>query len=109
FYGFFYILMSNLIGNLAVRKAMQRVGIVGAGFKQGIAAMGLFVVLQISKHVAFDSLGGVFGAALAFLSGPINASLLLFLLPLCERLFMVTTDLRLLELGNLNLPVIRDM
>ena len=108
-YGFFYVLMSNLIGNLAVRNAMQRVGIVGAGFKQGVAAVGLFVVLQMSRQLPFDLSSGSFGAALAFLSGPINASLLLFILPLCERLFMVTTDLRLLELGNLNLPVIRDM
>jgi cyclic-di-AMP phosphodiesterase PgpH len=50
-----------------------------------------------------------YGAALAFLGGPINASLLVFLLPVCERLFNVTTDIRLLELSNLNLPVVREL
>jgi hypothetical protein len=43
------------------------------------------------------------------LSGPINASLLVFALPLCERLFLVTTEIRLSELGNLNLPLIREL
>lgn len=109
FYGFFYILMTNLIGNLAVRKAVQRVGIVNAGFKLGLASVGLFVVLQISKQAPFDLSIGLFGAALSFLSGPLNTGLLIFLLPIFERLFMVTTDIRLLELGNLNLPVIREL
>lgn len=109
FYGFIYILMSNVVGNLAVRKAMQRVGIVNAGFKLGLAAVGLFVVLQISKQAPFDVSIALFGAALSFISGPLNTGLLIFLLPLFERLFMVTTDIRLLELGNLNLPVIREL
>ena len=109
FYGFLYILMSNVVGNLSVRKAVQRVGIISAGFKLGIAAIGLFVVLQVSKQAPFDPSMGWFGAALSFLSGPLNTGLLIFLLPIFERLFMVTTDIRLLELGNLNLPVIREL
>ncbi len=109
FYGFFYILMSNLIGSLAVRKAIQRVGIVGAGFKVGLAATSLFLVLQISRQVPIDLLSAGFGAALAFVSGPLSTGLLVFALPIYERLFMVTTDLRLLELGNLNLPLIRHL
>jgi len=56
-----------------------------------------------------DWINGVFGASLAFLSGLFNAVFLLFTLPLCERLFMVTTEIRLSELGNLNLPVIREL
>jgi putative nucleotidyltransferase with HDIG domain len=109
FYGFLYILMSNVVGNLSVRKAVQRVGIISAGFKLGIAAIGLFIVLQVSKQAPFDPSMGWFGAALSFLSGPLNTGLLIFLLPIFERLFMVTTDIRLLELGNLNLPVIREL
>jgi putative nucleotidyltransferase with HDIG domain len=66
-------------------------------------------VLQVSKQAPFDPSMGWFGAALSFLSGPLNTGLLIFLLPIFERLFMVTTDIRLLELGNLNLPVIREL
>jgi putative nucleotidyltransferase with HDIG domain len=50
-----------------------------------------------------------FGASLAFLSGLVNAVVLVFTLPLCEHLFMVTTEIRLSELGNLNLAPIREL
>ena len=108
-YGFFYVLMSNLIGILTIRSAVQRVGFVGAGFKLGSAAIGLFVILQYVKLAPFDFAAGLLGATLALLSGPINTGLLVFLLPLFERLFMVTTVMRLQELGNINLPLIREL
>ena len=108
-YGFFYVLMCNLIGILTIRSAVQRVGFVGAGFKLGSAAIGLFVVLQYAKLAPFDLGVGFLGATLALLSGPITTGLLVFLLPLFERLFMVTTVMRLQELGNINLPLIREL
>ena len=108
-YGFFYVLMSHLIGILTIRSAVQRVGFVGAGFKLGSAAIGLFVVLQYAKLAPFDLGVGFLGSTLALLSGPITTGLLVFLLPLFERLFMVTTVMRLQELGNINLPLIREL
>ena len=108
-YGFFYVLMCHLIGILTIRSAVQRVGFVGAGFKLGSAAIGLFVVLQYAKLAPFDLGAGLLGATLALLSGPITTGLLVFLLPLFERLFMVTTVMRLQELGNINLPLIREL
>ena len=108
-HGFFYVLMSNLIGILTIRSAVQRVGLVGAGFKLGSAAIGLFVVLQYAKLAPLDLGTGLLGATLALLSGPITTGLLVFLLPLIERFFMVTTVLRLQELGNINLPLIREL
>ncbi len=108
-YGLFYILMTNLLGILAVARAAQRVGIVVAGFKLGLAAIGLFILVQMSQQVPFNWSAGTFGALLAFLSGPINAGLLVFALPLCERLFSVTTEIRLSELGNVNLPLLREL
>jgi putative nucleotidyltransferase with HDIG domain len=109
FSGIFYILISSLVGILTVRNAGQRVGIVGSGFKLGVVAMGLFLVLQFSESVPMDFQSAVFGAALAFLSGPINATLLVFALPIIERLFLLTTEIRLSELGNHNLPLIREL
>ena len=108
-YGFFYVLMCHLIGILTIRSAVQRVGFVGAGFKLGSAAIGLFVVLQYAKLAPFDLGVGILGATLALLSGPITTGLLVFLLPLFERFFMVTTIMRLQELGNINLPLIREL
>jgi len=109
FYGLLYILMLNLVGILAVRKVTQRIGVISSGFKLGLAAAGLFIALQIAKQAPLDVLNIGLGVALSFLSGLINAGILTFLLPLSERLFKVTTEIRLSELGNLNNPLIRDL
>ena len=108
-YGFFYILITNLTGIVFMRNVFQRIGIIGAGFKLGLSAAVLFFILQVTAQTPMDVSGGIFGAALAFLSGLFNSLLLVFMLPLCERIFLVTTEMRLSELGNLNLPVIREL
>lgn len=109
FQDFLYIIAVNLIGILVVQTARQRMGVVNAGFKLSAAAIGLFIAVQLTKRSPFESDTGAFGAAMGFLSGPITASLLTFALPLCERLFLVTTEIRLSELGNLNLPLLREL
>lgn len=108
-YGFFYILITNLTGIVFMRNVFQRIGIIGAGFKLGLSAAALFFILQATAQTPVDMSGGMFGAALAFLSGLFNSLLLVFMLPLCERIFLVTTEMRLSELGNLNLPLIREL
>jgi cyclic-di-AMP phosphodiesterase PgpH len=109
FHDFLFIVAVNLIGILVVHSARQRMAIVGAGFKLSAAATGLFMAVQLAKRIPFDIGTGMFGAAMAFISGPITASLLTFALPLCERLFLVTTEIKLSELGNLNLPLLREL
>jgi len=108
-HGYLYILMANLAGILFIRKTTQRIGMIAAGFKVGLSATVLFLILKVVEQAPLDWTNGSFGAFLAFLSGPVNAIFLVFTLPLCERLFMVTTEIRLSELGNLNLPLIRDL
>jgi len=108
-YGFFYILITNLTGIIFMRKATQRIGLIGAGFKLGLSAALLFVILQATGQAPPDWISGSFGAALALLSGLVNALFVAFTLPLFERIFMVTTEVRLSELGNLNLPLVREM
>jgi membrane-associated HD superfamily phosphohydrolase len=108
-HGYLYILMANLAGILFIRKTTQRIGMIAAGFKVGLSATVLFLILKVVEQAPLDWTNGSFGACLAFLSGPVNAIFLVFTLPLCERLFMVTTEIRLSELGNLNLPLIRDL
>lgn len=108
-YGFFYILLTNLAGIIFTKKATQRIGIIGAGGKIGLSAAVLFLILRTIGPVPPDLTSGGFGAALAFLSGPLNAIFLVFTLPLFERIFMVATEMRLEELGNLNLKLIREL
>lgn len=108
-YGFSYLLFVNLTGILLIRRAAQHIGIVAAGFKLGLAAAVAFLLLQLAQQASLEPLRIGVGAGLALLSGLLNALFLLFLLPLCERLFQVTTEFRLAELGNLNLPLVQEM
>ena len=54
-YGFFYILITNLTGIIFMRKATQRIGIIGAGFKLGLSAAVLFFILQTDRTGAAGS------------------------------------------------------
>lgn len=109
FHDYPYILISSLIGIIFIRHVSQRIGIIVAGFKLSLAAIVLFSLLQISRPEPLDLMSLSFGTVLAFLSGPINAIFITFTLPLFERLFMVTTEIRLSELGNMNHPLIREI
>ena len=107
--GSFYILITNLIGIIVIRNATQRIGIIAAGSELGLAAAAVCYILRVAGPAPMNLLNDGFGAGLAFLSGLINAIFLIFTLPLCERIFMVTTDTRLSELGNMNLALLRDL
>jgi putative nucleotidyltransferase with HDIG domain len=109
FQDFLFVIAISLMGILSVHNARHRMAIVGAGFKISAAAAVLFVAAQLARRAPLDFSTGSFGIAMAVLSGPITASLLSFTLPLCERLFLVTTEIRLSELGNLNLPLLREL
>jgi cyclic-di-AMP phosphodiesterase PgpH len=109
FYGLIYIVMAGLLGVLSVRNVTERLGIIEAGFKTGLAAAAVFIVLQFAGSSSPDLRNWAMGVFFAFLSGSLNAGLLAFTLPLLEHLFRVTTEIRLSELGNVNFPTIRQL
>ncbi len=108
-YGFFYILITNMLGIVFLRNAAQRIRLIAAGFYLGLSAAVLYLFLQVAGRATLDVTSGGFGAALAFLSGLLNVVFLISTVPLYERIFMVTTEIRLAELGSLNLPLIRNL
>jgi len=87
------------------RAALLRAGLVvgGAGAMSALALEGL--------KPSVESLApGLYGAGLSFVGGAIGVGLLIsFSLPLLERLFNVLTDIRLLELSNVNNPLLTDL
>ncbi len=70
-----------------------------------------YVVSIFSLQVGSpEGLGSMFDAgARAVGSGVASIALCLFLLPLCEAMFGITTDLTLLELSDLNHPLLKRM
>jgi putative nucleotidyltransferase with HDIG domain len=111
FYGDVYIAAYALLGNLSgvysVRHYKDRAAILRAGLVIGCAsAAGIFGIdflRQERLSMAVTPLRLGFG----FVSGALASALASMLLPALEALFKITTDIRLLELSNLNAPILR--
>ena len=103
----FYALASGLAGVLAAQQFKERAVLTRVGVAVGGVNAGVALVLELYKGWP-GALGVVaLSIGLAFVGGPISAGIATFLLPLFEKIFGVTTDIRLLELSNQNLPLLR--
>lgn len=102
-----YSIFGGLTAVFGIRKYKERTAILKLGLNIGIVnamtAFGLFLVQAQHDQVyvlMVRSIGGLFGGLFACML----ASLLL---PALETIFHITTDLRLLELANLQNPLLR--
>jgi len=107
----FEIFLVSIVGGIAaictISRARHRSEIIKSGFFVGIlnfvtiCAIGIISNLDIGVYLK----EGVWGIA-----GGITASAItMLLLPFFEILFKITTDIRLLELSDLNHPLLREM
>ncbi len=96
------------VGGYAVQGIRRRIHFFRAGLitglAQGVAILGCYLLLQWPMEAAL-------GAGLAgCLSGLLLSSVITFcLLPLCESLFGLITDVSLLELSDLNHPLLKEL
>ncbi|WP_136516395.1 HD family phosphohydrolase [Geomonas edaphica] len=103
-----YALLGGIVGAHGVRQCKDRGTIYSAGLKVSAVNM----ALAFCFHVYNDSpisLQPVYGIVFAFLGGIINAAYVSGMIPLIEALFQYTTDVKLLELANLNSPLLREL
>lgn len=103
-----YALLGSVIGAHSVRQCQDRSVIYSAGFK--LAAVNLAAV------VCFQAMGGalltvqtLYVLLFAMLGALTSSMLVSAFVPLFESLFHYTTDIKLLELANLNSPLLRDL
>jgi cyclic-di-AMP phosphodiesterase PgpH len=102
-----YVIAGCLGAIYSVRQYKDRAAILKAGFTIGflntlaLAALGILRQVPLSLSDVTDQL------ILAFLSGVLSSALASMLLPGLESIFKIVTDVRLLELSNLNAPLLR--
>lgn len=111
----FKIVLYSLISNLAVSygiehyQRIKRSPIIKATLffllPANILSIVLFTPLESSLLIQQILLGAIIGTFSAFTS----AILASFIAPLWEVMFQLVTDLKLIELANLNLPIFREM
>ncbi len=103
-----YVLAGSLVGAHGVRQCQTRSTLYRAGLWLGLTNMAMLLGIHFLSGRVFElellwKLGfGVFGglASAVFVNGTI---------PLVESFFKYTTDIKLLELANMNAPILRQL
>ena len=105
----FKVLLSGLIagfvGAVLVRQARRRTHVFRAGLWIGVATFLTSTLFYLGTDVPYGYLAQI--AAVSLLNGLGTAIFTSTILPLLEFLFGVTTDISLLELSDLNHPLLK--
>ncbi len=103
-----YAMLGGVVGAHGVRQCKERGTIYVAGLKVSIVNLAMALSFQI-YYDNFMSLETLYCCIFACAGGLLNAAFVSGTIPLIESLFHYTTDIKLLELANLNAPVLREL
>ena len=104
-----YTMIGCIAGIYSIRQYKDRAAILKSGLNIGIANMLTLIALGLLRQSSANLAEMLGIAALALMNGIFASALASILLPALEAVFRVTTDVRLLELSNLNSPVLRQL
>ncbi len=102
-----YVILGSLAGIYSVRQYKDRAAIQKAGLTIGLVNMLCLFGITLVRQMPFTNSGIASQAVIAFASGLLTAAAASLMLPALESLFKIVTDIRLLELSNLNAPILR--
>jgi putative nucleotidyltransferase with HDIG domain len=111
----FKIMLFVLAGNLAVAfgiefyQRLKRSSILKAGFFWLLPVNMLTTMMFALTEDNYNWRAVVFFVVMGILSALLSVFIANFMIPLWEVMFKVVTDLKLVEITNLNLPVFREM
>lgn len=109
-----YYLLTALASAAGVGQARERLAVVRAGLQAGLLGAGAVILMTLVRSQApgSDSVPDLTSlltlVSIAFAAGFLNAALALLAIPAFE-VFGFTTDYKLLELSNLNHPLLRQL
>lgn len=103
---FTYFILSCTMATWWLQDCRERKNIIKAGFKLGLINAGLAIMIDVYMGTAsWNTLP--FNVSLAFLGGVVSGVITVGMAPVVEMVFHYTTDITLLELANLDRPVLR--
>ena len=102
-----YLTIGSLAGIYSIRQYRDRAAILKAGFTIGVVNILCLAGIGILRQTPLTFSDVLDQLVLALLSGILAAALASLLLPALETIFKIVTDIRLLELSNLNAPMLR--
>jgi cyclic-di-AMP phosphodiesterase PgpH len=103
-----YAFLGSIVGAHGVRRCKARGTIYTAGLKVSVVNMALALCFHVYADTPF-SFQTVICLVFALLGGFVNAVYVSGTIPLVEAMFQYTTDIKLLELANLNSPLLREL
>ncbi len=103
-----YYLVAGSMGAYWIRNCRERKVFVVAGAKTGLLSIGLALGVGLLAG-EISGVGFAWGLAFAFLGGAGAGVLAAGIVPLVEYCFDYTTDITLLELANLDRPILRQL
>ena len=102
-----YALATGAVGAFAAQRSRDRASLSRVGAIIGLANVLLVMVLQLYRGLPDPPATIGLSAACALVGGPLSVGVVSFLLPVLEGAFGITTNSRLLELSNQNLPLLK--
>ncbi|MCG6878720.1 MAG: HDIG domain-containing protein [Deltaproteobacteria bacterium] len=105
---FTYFFVSSLLAATWVRRYSDRGVFVEAGLKVGLCNMILAFAIE-GLYGAFFNVESVIACCSAFIGGVLVGVIATGLMPLIEMSFGYTTDIKLMELANLDQPLLREL
>jgi hypothetical protein len=104
-----FALAAGLVGALALQRLSDRGRLSRVGIAVGACNVAVGGILALYRGVPEMPETMAVSAAAAFIGGPLAVVVASSLLPVFEWLFGVTTDMRLLELSNQNLSLLKQL
>ena len=101
-----YSAIASAVAVYGIGRYRSRQSVTIAGVFVGLASAGAAVALIGYTQQPFILNTVLWSIALGLVSGLITAAVTAVLLPLCESIFGILTDVKLLELSNADLPVL---
>jgi cyclic-di-AMP phosphodiesterase PgpH len=102
-----YLIIGSLAGIYSIRQYKERAAILKCGLTIGIVNIFCLAAMDALRQTPLNASDVLYRLMLALISGALASALASMLLPALEFFFKITTDIRLLELSNLNAPVLR--
>ncbi len=103
-----FALLGGVIGAHGVRQCKARGTIYTAGMKVSVVNLALAIPFQVLSGNMF-TMQTIYVVIFALIGGMVNALIVSGTIPVIESLFRYTTDIKLLELSNLNSPILREL
>ncbi len=100
-------MVGGIVGIFAIRGVRKRSQLITAGLCVGFANMSYLIGMGLVSSLDFGTY--ITESFFGFANGIISAVIITGILPIFENTFKITTDISLLELSDLNHPLLKEM